>query len=169
MLKVKGKTKIVKIEEFNGTLEIDSLLIRNDDQSVFRLQNSVNGFYTIKDSFGVYSKVLEKDFFKDFSCVLLISEHIYIPHGEILFKIGGNYTISSPLDFIGDGIEEAHPVFSLPHQIAKKENSDDFSLQEIQEIIFSETLDLAVTKNTIDDGLETIEPILVNNKVLILN
>lgn len=169
MLKVKGKTKIVKISTFNGSLNVGSLLIGNDNKSVYRLESYENGSCIIKDSFDFYSSIPEKDFFENFSFVILTSEDIHIPHGEILFKINGGYTISSPLDFIGNGIEEAYQIFSLPHQIAKKENGEDFSINELQGVIFSETLDLAVHKYTGDDGLEITDPFFINGKVLILN
>jgi hypothetical protein len=68
---------------------------------------------------------------------------------------------------MGNQIEEADQIFAFSYQIGKDMEGNDLSIGDIQNMISSLLIYVAVEQNTFSDGLVVQSPILIDGKITI--
>jgi hypothetical protein len=168
MDKLQGKVKLVSLNLLRNLGEnIGDYVVSNIDRTVYKLNGFSNGYYKIEDSMKNESMKAQMDLINNFSSIFITCDDFYDPECQVLFKINGEYLISSPLDFMGNQIEEADQIFAFSYQIGKDMEGNDLNIGDIQNMISSLLIYVAIEQNTFSDGLVVQSPILIDGKITI--
>lgn len=167
MDKLEARVKLVSLNLLrNLDKNLGDYVVSNMDKTVYKLNGVSNGYYKIEDSMKNESMKAEVDLINNFSSIFIICDDFYDPECQVLFKINGEYLISSPLDFMGNQIEEADLIFGFPEQIGKDMQGQDLSLEDMQKMV-SSSFYVGVEQQTFNDGLVINSQVLVDQKITI--
>ena len=168
MDKLEGKVKLVSLNLLRNLGEnIGDYVVSNIDRTVYKLNGFSNAYYKIEDSMKNESMKAEMDLINNFSSIFITCDDFYDPECQVLFKINGEYLISSPLDFMGNQIEEAELIFAFPYQIGKDMEGKDLNLNDIQNMISSPLIYVGAEERTFNDGLVIQSQVLIDEKITI--
>ncbi len=168
MDKLEGKVKLVRLDLLrNLDKNIGNFVVSNLDKSVYQIHGLNNGYYEISDTQNQQSLKAEGDLINNFSSIFITCKDFFDPECQVLFLINGQYIISSPLDFMGNQIEEADPIFAFPYELGKDFDGNDLDIAAIQNLVFSEAIEVCVSQESYSDGLVIQTQVSVEGKILI--